>query len=228
MTAAQAQVSQIIEAHHLSKRWRRHSGHSTTLLADAQFCLAAGEKVALLGRSGAGKSSLLHLCAGLDDAYEGSLAVLGHNLAHLGARGRSRLRRQHLGFASQQGGLVHNLSVLDNITMPQWLDGRPADIARATDTMDLLDIGHLAHSAPQDLSGGEVARVALARALQHKPQLVLCDEPTHALDSERRERVIETLRRAAAQGMTLLVATHDDAVAAAMDRQLTLHEGTIS
>lgn len=217
----------VLELRALGKSWRRHSGHSTTLLHDAELTLARGDQVALLGPSGAGKSSLLHLCAGLDDSYTGELRLLGHTLRGMSPRARAALRRQHLGLASQAGGLVHTLSVLDNITLPQWLDGRPVDRARAEALMEQLDIAHLAQSAPQDLSGGEVARVALARALQHRPQLLLCDEPTHALDHARRQRVLDVLAAAAADGMTVLVATHDDSVAATLRRKITLHQGQL-
>lgn len=218
----------MLELQGVGKSWWRHGGHSTTLLQNAHLTLARGEQVALWGPSGAGKSSLLHLCAGLDDSYTGELWVMGQNLRALTPRARTALRRQHIGFASQAGGLVYNLSVLDNITMPQWLDGQPADRERAEGLMAQLEIAHLAQSAPQDLSGGEVARVALARALQHRPELLLCDEPTHALDQARRQRVLEVLETAAAEGMTLLIATHDEGVASAMGRCIALHDGKLT
>lgn len=217
----------VVEATALCKSWQRRTGHKATLLQDAYFHVAQGEQVALMGPSGAGKSSLLHLCAGLDTAYSGTLTVLGHTLTALGDRGRAILRRRQVGFASQEGGLVHTLSVVDNITLPLWLDGHPPERARAQDLMQRLDISHLAQSAPQDLSGGEVARVALARALHHRPQLLLADEPTHALDAERRERVLGVLQAAAREGTTLLVATHDAALASALGRTLFLRGGVL-
>jgi putative ABC transport system ATP-binding protein len=212
----------------LRKSWRRGTGHSTTLFDDAALTVPAGEAVALLGPSGAGKSSLLHLCAGLDDRYGGSITVLGHALEKLGSAALARLRRRQLGFASQQGGLVGNLSVLDNVTMALWLDGQAPKIPYARQLLELLDIAHLAQSAPRDLSGGEVARVALARALYGRPRLLLCDEPTHALDVDRRQRVTGALLDAAADGTALLVATHDADLAAAMGRCITIRGGRLT
>jgi len=226
MTAATSAPA-ALEIRDLRKSWRRGTRHTTTLFDGAALAVQTGEAVALWGPSGAGKSSLLHLCAGLDARYGGTITVLGHPLHKLGAAALARLRRRQLGFASQQGGLVANLSVLDNVTMALWLDGQKPQLPRAQQLLELLDIAHLAQSAPRDLSGGEVARVALARALYGRPRLLLCDEPTHALDVGRRQRVIRALMGAVADGTALLVATHDAELAEAMGRCITIEAGRL-
>lgn len=216
-----------VEMRGISKTYRRGQGHKVVLLDGASLCVAPGERLGILGLSGAGKSTLLHLMAGFDDVYSGSIALFGRPLREMSSSKRAHLRRTQLGFSSQQGGLVHTLNVLQNITMPLWLDGRAEDNPRALHHLELLDIGHLARSLPQDLSGGEVARVALARALHHRPKLLLCDEPTHALDQDRRRRVLQALDLASAQGTTLVVATHDAEVAQSMSRCVTLAQGQL-
>jgi putative ABC transport system ATP-binding protein len=189
--------------------------------------VAAGELVALLGPSGSGKSTLLNIIAGIDAPDSGTIEVGGHDLSGLTERGRTLLRRHDIGFIFQFYNLVPTLTVLENVLLPLELTGR-RDAAAAHALLDRVGLGTRARAFPEELSGGEQQRIAIARALAHEPQLVLADEPTGNLDSTTGARVLDLLtdlvreRRAA-----MVIATHSRDVVDRAHRVLTIHDGTI-
>jgi len=184
--------------------------------------LAPGEFVALLGESGVGKSTLLNIIAGLDEADAGSVLLAGQDVRALPEPGRAKLRRERLGFVFQAFHLLPHLSVAENVALPLLLLGKPDD-ARVAALLQAVGLGGLGARSPAQLSGGQLQRVALARALVHAPALILADEPTGNLDPATAERMLDVLvaqvRRA---GAACLLVTHSHAAAARADRVLRL------
>jgi putative ABC transport system ATP-binding protein len=191
--------------------------------------IADGEFVALTGPSGCGKSTLLNLAAGLDLADEGSILVAGEEITGQDEDELARMRRRHIGIVFQFFNLLEGVTVLENVALAAIIAGRRRRAAetRARDLLDLLGLGDKATAAPGTLSGGQRQRLAIARALANEPTLVLADEPTGALDSDGGQEVIELLRRLHASGQTILLVTHDSAVADAADRVVRMLDGRI-
>jgi putative ABC transport system ATP-binding protein len=188
-----------------------------------------GEFVALMGPSGCGKSTLLNLVAGLDTADEGEILVAGEKVTGRSEDDLARMRRRHIGLVFQFFNLLEGMTVLENVALPAVIAGRRRKMAetRAADLLDLLGIGDKASAVPGVLSGGQRQRLAIARALANEPTLLLADEPTGALDSEGGDEVIELLRRLHASGQTIVLVTHDSAVAAAAGRLVGMRDGRI-
>jgi putative ABC transport system ATP-binding protein len=187
-----------------------------------------GQFAAIMGPSGSGKSTLMHLLAGLDRPTSGSVIVDGQEIAKLDDKGRTRLRRDRLGFVFQAFNLVPVLTAEENILLPLTLAGRKPDrewYDRLIDAVGLRD--RLSHR-PAELSGGQQQRVAVARALIHRPAVVFADEPTGNLDSKSSEEVLGLLRHAVDDfGQTVVMVTHDAPAAAHADRIVVLRDGEI-
>ncbi|MBO1335860.1 ABC transporter ATP-binding protein [Streptomyces sp. VRA16 Mangrove soil] len=222
-----AQTSPVIELHEVS---RTYDG-GPPALDNVSLTVHAGESVAVLGPSGSGKSTLLNLIAGLDRPDTGTVTVDGVRVDRLGEAGAARYRRAKVGMVFQFFHLLDDLSVADNIALPAQLSGTARTEAhhRAARLMASLGIDRHARAHPTRLSGGERQRVAVARALMNRPALLLADEPTGALDSASGEDVQALLRALNADGQTLLVVTHDVALARACTRRtLRLVDGRIA
>ena len=195
------------------------------LLKDIDLVAAAGERIALQGESGVGKSTLLNLIAGLDVPDAGAIEVGGRRIDRLSERERSLFRRASLGFVFQAFHLLPHLSALQNVMVPLLLAGKGERVAReaAAAMLDELGLAERATGLPGVLSGGEQQRVALARALVHRPRLVLADEPTGNLDPVTAHQALQLLfAQCARHGITLLMATHSAEAAAAADRRMVL------
>ena len=197
------------------------------VLKQASLEVAEGEFVAIRGRSGSGKSTVLNLVAGIDRPGSGEIYFAEAALSRLDARERTLLRRDQMGFVFQFFHLIPTLSVLENVLLPAELAGLDAS-RRATELLDRVGLADRSASYPDRLSGGEQQRVAIARALVRDPRLVLADEPTGNLDDATGASVLDLLdaltRRA---GKTLLLATHSREVAALADRVLTIEDGRL-
>jgi putative ABC transport system ATP-binding protein len=191
--------------------------------------IARGEFVALTGPSGCGKSTLLNLAAGLDMADEGSIVVAGAEITGQGEDELALMRRRHIGIVFQFFNLLEGVTVQENVALAAIIAGRKRRAAetRARDLLDLLGLGDKATATPGVLSGGQRQRLAIARALANEPTLVLADEPTGALDTDGGQEVIELLRRLHAGGQTILLVTHDNAVAEAAERVERMLDGRI-
>lgn len=191
--------------------------------------LAPGEFVVLMGRSGGGKSTLLNMLGGLLEPTEGAVEFEGTNLYALSDEELSRFRNEHIGVIPQGQTPLHSLSVVQNVTLPYLMYRADADIeARAMDLLGKLDIRHLADAFPSELSGGEMRRMAIARALICNPGIVLADEPTSDLDDENTRVVLQMLRATADAGASVLVATHDREACAFADRVLRIDAGKLT
>lgn len=200
------------------------------VLAGAELALLPGEVVALLGASGSGKSTLLNLAAGIDLPDAGEVCFDGRDLARLSETARTRLRRRQVGIVFQFFNLVPTLTVAENARLPLELNGLAdaAGLARVAALLDAVGLADAARRWPGELSGGEQQRVALVRALVHRPKLLLADEPTGALDAANGARVLDLLLRLAREhAATVLIVTHAAEVAAAADRRLRLADGRL-
>jgi putative ABC transport system ATP-binding protein len=198
-------------------------------LRGVDLTVAAGDFVAVMGPSGCGKSTLLNLVAGLDVPDEGTIEVAGEEVTGRTEDELARMRRKHMGIVFQFFNLLEGMTVLENVVLPTVIAGRKRKMAetRARDLLDLLGIGDKASAVPGVLSGGQRQRLAIARALANEPTLLLADEPTGALDSAGGAEIIELLRRLHASGQTIILVTHDPAVAEAADRVVRMRDGRI-
>jgi len=218
----------------LSVRGLRRSfdqgGVTIDVLRGIDLDVGAGEIVALLGPSGSGKSTLLQAVGLLEGGFDGSIRISGEEAASLDNDGRTRLRRDALGFVYQFHHLLPDFSAEENVVIPQLIHGAEtaAARARAGELLTTLGLGQRLTHRPSKLSGGEQQRVAVARALANRPLLVLADEPTGNLDEATADIVFaEFLTLVRGEGSAALVATHNERIAAKMDRVLRLHEGKL-
>ncbi len=198
---------------------------------DVSLKVMPGEIVALVGQSGAGKSSLLHIAGLLEAPSMGEVLIAGRPCAGLDDAERTRIRREDLGFVYQFHHLLPEFSALENVMMPLRIAGRPRLEAEgeAARLLTLVGLDARMTHRPGQLSGGEQQRVAIARALANKPKLLLADEPTGNLDPRTSGRVFDALiALVRGEGLAALIATHNPALAAAMDRTLTMGEGRLS
>jgi putative ABC transport system ATP-binding protein len=187
--------------------------------------VGAGELVAIIGESGVGKSTLLNILAGLDEADEGSVAIDGTVLGALDEAARTRLRRERIGFVFQAFHILPYLTLRQNVALPLALVSPDAAAAatRAAAMLEAVGLGDRGDGYARDLSGGELQRVAIARALVHRPALILADEPTGNLDPDTAARVLALFAAAVRDnGAAGVMVTHSDASAAVADRVLTL------
>jgi putative ABC transport system ATP-binding protein len=191
--------------------------------------LQRGEFVALTGPSGCGKSTFLNVAAGLERIDAGRIEVSGVDLADLNERARARLRRRHIGIVFQFFNLIDGMTALDNVALAALVAGASRRDAahRAHDLLDLLGLLDKAAAAPGQLSGGQRQRLAIARALVNRPQLLLADEPTGALDSDGGIEVLELLTRLHRDGQTILMVTHDPDLAARAGRVVRMRDGRV-
>lgn len=203
---------------------------AVTALADCDLRLVAGDFVAAMGPSGSGKSTLLHLAGGLDAPTSGQVLIDGTDVASLDATGRALLRRRSVGYVFQDFNLLPTLSAADNVAFPLELDGLPYAKARqaALHALTEVEVGELADRFPDEMSGGQAQRVAIARGLVGSRKLLLADEPTGALDSSTGEAIMRILRSRADHGASVLLVTHEPRFAAWADRTVFLRDGRVT
>jgi ABC-type lipoprotein export system ATPase subunit len=206
------------------------AGIEVQALQGLDLLVAEGEIVALVGASGSGKSTLMNILAGLDTPTAGSVRVGGNDLAAMTARQRLTYRRRVVGFIWQQTSrnLLPYLTAQQNVELPMRLAGGKASArrSRATDLLDLLGLGDVLHHRPDQLSGGEQQRVAIAVALVNEPKVLLADEPTGELDTATAHEVFAALQKANAElGVTVLIVTHDPAVSSVVRRVVAIRDG---
>jgi len=207
------------------------AGARVTALASVSLSIAPGEFVALMGPSGCGKSTLLHLIAGVDLPTSGEVWVDGRALARLSDRALSQFRRDRVGIVYQFYNLLPTMSAWENVALPALLQSVSVRVARERAEERLRQVGmlHRKDHWPHELSGGEMQRVAIGRALVNAPSVLLADEPTGNLDSKAGREVLELLAHLNAErGVTILLATHSQEAAAFAHRMMYLRDGTLS
>lgn len=201
-----------------------------TVVRDVSLSVAVGEMVAIIGPSGAGKSTLLHLLGALDKPDKGSVRLNNTDVFSLSASRQAHFRNERLGFVFQQHHLMPEFSAVENVAMPLWIKGkgRKAALTEATEILERVGLAERINHKPSELSGGEAQRVAIARALVNKPSILMADEPTGNLDTVNAEAIhtlFLSLRRDL--GQTIILITHNEALAARTDRTLVMRDGAI-
>ena len=205
-------------------------GVTIDVLRGVNLEIQPGEIVALLGPSGSGKSTMLQAIGLLEGGFSGVIEIAGTDASKLSGDDRTALSRDHLGFVYQFHHLLADFNALENVVLPQLVAGteRSRADARATELLSALGLAKRLDHRPSQLSGGEQQRVAVARALANRPELVLADEPTGNLDEATADRVLEEfLKLVRGQGSSALIATHNERLASRMDRVVRLHEGVL-
>jgi predicted ABC-type transport system involved in lysophospholipase L1 biosynthesis ATPase subunit len=223
-----ASMEPVLEFSEVRREFRSGGGAVLAALRGVSGRVPAGTAVAVTGRSGSGKSTLLHLAAGIDAPSGGDVRLLGRSLAPLSDRERTRLRRDHVGLVFQFFHLLPHLSALENVLVPALVAGDPvaAASARAEALLERVGLAARRDEPAGKLSGGEMQRVALCRALLRRPRLLLADEPTGNLDDESGEAVMALLLGLAREhGSAVVYVTHSRELAARADEVWTLHSG---
>jgi putative ABC transport system ATP-binding protein len=216
----------VIALENVHRRYRR-AGLDVEALAGVSLAIARGESVAVVGPSGCGKSTLLNLISAVDAADEGRVLFEGRDLGSLAEGELVLLRRRSIGVVFQAFHLLANLTAEENVALPLALDGR-RDRARVRELLERVGLAPRAAHYPGELSGGEQQRIAIARALVHRPALLVADEPTGNLDSASGERVLDLLQELRIkEGAALLFATHDRAIESRADRVVRLSDGRV-
>ena len=220
----------VLELRGVVREYRSEAG-VLRVLDGADLVLNPGELVGLVGPSGSGKSTLLHTAGLLEKAEDGTVLLEGEDCTRMSDNGRTRLRRDKLGFVYQFHHLLPEFNARDNISMPLMVGGVPRRVARdkADTLLEEMGLSDRADHQPGQLSGGEQQRVAIARALSNDPKLVIADEPTGNLDPATTDRVFASLvRMARNEGAAVLIATHNHGLTQHMDRVLTLADGKLT
>lgn len=216
----------LISAIALSKIYDR-GREEVRALDKVSFEICRGEFVAVVGPSGSGKTTLLNLIGCLDGPSSGTLQISGHDAGTLSESDRTRMRRDTIGFVFQHFGLIPTLTVAENMALPGLFAGRRVN-QLADELLEKIGIGHRRDHRPHQLSGGEMQRAAIARALINKPKLLLADEPTGNLDSSTGETILELFRQLNNEGLTVVVVTHNSALAGSASRTLVLRDGKLA
>jgi putative ABC transport system ATP-binding protein len=229
MAEAEPRRPALVSLRQVGRRYG--SGRSQVVaLWEVDLEVGTGEMVAVVGPSGSGKTTLLSLIGGLDRPDSGEIVVGGQELARLDPSQLTAYRRERIGFVFQAAGLVPLMTALENVALVLELQGRDGAVAAAVALEALQDVGLEARARHRghELSGGEQQRVALARALVKKPRLLLADEPTGQLDSETGAEIMRLIRSLTSAGTTVILATHDTAMAELSDRTFHLEDGRLS
>lgn len=224
MTRARGSVA--VAARDIFKTYRQGEDEIRALRG-VDIDVRRGEFVAITGASGSGKSTLLHILGGLDRPDRGGVAVEDRDLSQLSDEDLARLRRRRLGFVLQFFNLLPTLDARENVAFPLLLDAAPDALERADRMLTDVGLADRTTHRPSQLSGGEQQRVALARALVTEPAVVIADEPTGNLDSNTGSEILALLRRTADAGQTIVLATHDRAIAGFADRIVRLTDGIL-
>jgi ABC-type lipoprotein export system ATPase subunit len=220
----------MIEVRDLHKSYSSE-GHGREVLRGIDLTVAAGELVAILGRSGSGKTTLLNIIGGLDTGYQGVVEVGGQRLRQLSDRQLSRYRNTMVGFVFQSFHLLDHLTSLDNVALParfargESVLDQSAARSRAAELLAEMGLAEMAEVRPPHLSGGQKQRIGIARALFHRPKLLLCDEVTGNLDTDTGSEILQVLRKLNNHGVTLVMATHDPEISAMAHRIIRLGNG---
>jgi putative ABC transport system ATP-binding protein len=218
----------LLEVKSLTKVYKRGST-SFKAVDQANFSMDRKELVSIVGRSGSGKSTLLNMIAGLIKPSEGSVLLDGKDTRDCNDTEGSYIRNARIGYIPQGQSILSNFSVIDNVRLPYFLSkrsGNPTD--RAFSLLEKVGISHLAFSFPSQLSGGEIKRVDIARALINSPDILIADEPTSSLDLQTTREIMQLFRSLSDEGSSILIVTHEPEVSCYCKRTLHMKEGKLS
>ena len=218
---------EILRVENLSKVYGKGK-NKVVAVDDVNFSVEKGEFVAIVGRSGGGKSTLLHLIGGVDEASNGNIFIDNTKVSNLSKDKMAVFRRRNIGIIYQFYNLIPILSVKENITLPLLLDNKTIDEKLLDDTIKYVGLERRVNHLPNELSGGEQQRVSIARAIITKPLLILADEPTGNLDTKRSKEIMDSLKKYNKEyNQTIILITHDLNVAKEADRIITIEDGKI-
>ena len=218
----------MLEICDIHKIYSKGTAQETVVLQGASFSFQDGVFYAIIGKSGCGKTTLLHILGGLDVPDQGKVLLDGVDLFGLSRRERAILRRRRMGFIFQSYNLLQEHTAWENIAMPYILDGKRVDQKRLNEVCSTLEIEKLLHKYPVQLSGGEQQRIAIARAMIHNPSIIFADEPTGNLDPQTAGTTVALLKKVVKQfGTTLVLVTHDMEIAAEAQETIRIEEGQI-
>jgi len=218
----------LLEAHNLSKSYQENQ---EPILRDLSLEIESGQFIAIMGPSGCGKSTLLNLLSTIDRPDQGQILYQGQDLLAMKDKDLDRLRREAFGFVFQQATFLKNLNILDNICLPSIIgkksSERKAAYKRAKELMALTGIKDIAHRSIHQVSGGQLQRAGICRALMNQPRIIFADEPTGALNSLAGRQAMELMQHFHQQGASILLVTHDASVATYADKVLLILDGKI-
>ena len=199
------------------------------VLKNVSLTVEKGDYLAIMGPSGSGKTTLMNLIGLLDVPTSGSYELDGRDLKNLGDKELAKLRNQHIGFVFQNFNLLPKMDAVDNVALPLLYAGVPLKErrARAAEALEAVGLGERKHFLPNQLSGGQCQRVAIARAMVGKPDLLLADEPTGALDTKSGNRIMELFRQLSDEGITIIMITHEPSIAACADKVYHILDGEL-
>ncbi|NMP31036.1 lipoprotein-releasing ABC transporter ATP-binding protein LolD [Thalassotalea sp. M1531] len=223
-------MSSVLQCINLAKSYQQGK-NETPVLSDLELDVKRGELLAIVGSSGCGKSTFLHLAGGLDIPSKGQVLIQGTDLFSLSDKEKAKFRNQNVGFIYQFHHLMMEFSALENVAMPLMIAGESAKVAqdKAKAMLEKVGLTHRISHRPSELSGGERQRVAIARALVTNPALVLADEPTGNLDFDTAQQIYQLIKSLnESLNISFVVVTHDLSLAAKMDRQLRLDHGKLA
>ena len=229
ITQKSPELQPLVQARSITKSFGEDEAR-ISVLKGVDLDVARGEILLLVGPSGSGKTTLLSVIAGILDADEGEIIILGQSISDLSSSAKTDFRRKHFGFIFQEFNLLPTLTAAENVAVPLLICGIPKRqaISRAIETLEELGMGKRTQSLPAKLSGGEKQRVAIARALVSEPQLLLCDEPTANLDGHTGHKVVEQLQKIGKRtDRAVMIVTHDSRIFEFGDRIVHMDDGQI-
>lgn len=217
----------LVDVNNVYKIFER-GGRDFTALNDVNFSVNSGDFINIVGKSGSGKSTLLTILSAIQDPTKGDVRVLERKISEMTDDEKSHYRNEFVGYVPQTFGTLSTLNVIDNVRLPHFFMKREGDgIKRAEELLDMCGILHLKYEFPRNLSGGEVKRVLIARALMNEPKILLADEPTSDLDSATSSEIMEMLKKINDNGTTIIIVTHDDDLLKYGSRLLEMSDGKL-
>lgn len=217
----------LVDVNNVYKIFER-GGRDFTALNDVDFSVNSGDFINIVGKSGSGKSTLLTILSAIQEPTKGDVRVLERKISEMTDDEKSHYRNEFVGYVPQTLGTLSTLNVIDNVRLPHFFMKREGDgIKRAEELLDMCGILHLKYEFPRNLSGGEVKRVLIARALMNEPKILLADEPTSDLDSATSSEIMEMLKKINDNGTTIIIVTHDDDLLKYGSRLLELSDGKL-
>lgn len=217
----------LVDVNNVYKIFER-GGRDFTALNDVNFSVNSGDFINIVGKSGSGKSTLLTILSAIQDPTKGDVRVLERKISEMTDDEKSHYRNEFVGYVPQTLGTLSTLNVIDNVRLPHFFMKREGDgIKRAEELLDMCGILHLKYEFPRNLSGGEVKRVLIARALMNEPKILLADEPTSDLDSATSFEIMEMLKKINDNGTTIIIVTHDDDLLKYGSRLLEMSDGKL-
>lgn len=216
----------LIHAEGITKIYRRGS-EEIHALKGVSLTVHQGEFLSIVGPSGSGKSGLMNILGCLDTPTAGTLSIQGVEVSSLSERDRVHIRRETIGFVFQQFFLIPTMTAKENLELPLLFSRKKPDPTKTESVLDLLGLSHRGDHLPHQLSGGEMQRVAIGRALMNDPRIILADEPTGNLDSVTSEKIYDIFRELSRRNITLIIVTHNSELARRADRMITIRDGLL-